>query len=64
MEFPAVGYRFTDGSLDSDVGAGGNYWSSVAYLSNYAYYLRFSSNGMTPQGNWSKQNGFSVRCVR
>ncbi|MDE7355688.1 MAG: fibrobacter succinogenes major paralogous domain-containing protein [Rikenellaceae bacterium] len=46
-------------------GAYGYYWSSVTYTSttNGAYSLWFNSSNLGV--NWySKQNGFSVRCVR
>ncbi|MDE7355768.1 MAG: hypothetical protein K2N21_03235 [Rikenellaceae bacterium] len=62
LEFPAVGYRRTDGSLTS-AGVGGLYWSSVAYDSNRAYNLYFTSSNLTVNYS-SKRNGFSVRCVR
>ncbi|MDE6183174.1 MAG: DUF1566 domain-containing protein [Rikenellaceae bacterium] len=64
MEFPAVGYRYygTSGSL-LHAGAYGDYWSSVAYDSNYAYSLYFGSGNLSVSYSY-KQNGFSVRCVR
>ena len=63
MEFPAVGYRNnSDGSL-FDAGAGGRYWSSVAYDSNGAYDLYFGS-GYLRVSYGNRQYGFSVRCVR
>ncbi|MDE7356788.1 MAG: hypothetical protein K2N21_08520, partial [Rikenellaceae bacterium] len=63
LEFPAVGSRYTSGTLVSNVGAYGYYWSSVAYDSNSAYYLYFGSSSLgVNYGN--KQGGFSVRCVR
>ncbi|MDE7355315.1 MAG: fibrobacter succinogenes major paralogous domain-containing protein [Rikenellaceae bacterium] len=64
MEFPAVGYRGADssGTLYS-AGQYGNYWSSVADGSNYAYTLDFSSGNVSV--DWTNlQNGRSVRCVR
>ncbi|MDE7355183.1 MAG: hypothetical protein K2N21_00190 [Rikenellaceae bacterium] len=63
-EFPAVGRRYASGSLNSNVGAFGGYWSSVAYSSNDAYGLYFGSSNVGVYGNYSKQDGFSVRCVR
>ncbi|MDE7134298.1 MAG: hypothetical protein K2N86_03360 [Rikenellaceae bacterium] len=67
LEFPAVGYRSTDssGTLYSNVGAGGYYWSSVAHTSstNYAYHLSFSSSNLNVNTS-SKPFGYSVRCVR
>ncbi|MDE6183768.1 MAG: fibrobacter succinogenes major paralogous domain-containing protein [Rikenellaceae bacterium] len=65
MEFPAVGYRGTSGSLISSVGAYGGYWSSVTSTSysNFAYYLYFHSGDLYVIDN-DKQTGQSVRCVR
>ncbi|MDE7355321.1 MAG: hypothetical protein K2N21_00915 [Rikenellaceae bacterium] len=64
MEFPAVGNRNnSSGSLNSNVGAGGYYWSSVASSSYYAYYLTFGSSDLYVT-NTTKQNGRIVRCVR
>ncbi|MDE7356705.1 MAG: fibrobacter succinogenes major paralogous domain-containing protein, partial [Rikenellaceae bacterium] len=63
VEFPAVGYRnYSDGSLSS-AGAYGRYWSSVAYYSNDAYNLYFSSSNLSVSSR-NKQLGRSVRCVR
>ncbi|MDE7134843.1 MAG: fibrobacter succinogenes major paralogous domain-containing protein [Rikenellaceae bacterium] len=64
MEFPAVGYRDTDGSLYGNVGAHGYYWSSVAYDSLGAYYLYFGSSNVTVYYSYNTRFGFSVRCVR
>ncbi|MDE6182942.1 MAG: hypothetical protein K2F53_00770 [Rikenellaceae bacterium] len=41
----------------------GYYWSSVVFDSNNAYTLYFGSSSVTVN-NYSKQYGFSVRCVR
>ncbi|MDE7133797.1 MAG: fibrobacter succinogenes major paralogous domain-containing protein [Rikenellaceae bacterium] len=63
MEFPAVGYRnTTSGSLNLP-GGEGDYWSSVASSSNYAYHLYFTSGGLSVYYD-ARQYGFSVRCVR
>ena len=46
-------------------GSYGDYWSSTAYSSNYAYYLSFYSSYVDPGTvNFTKYNGRSVRCVR
>ncbi|MDE7355397.1 MAG: hypothetical protein K2N21_01305 [Rikenellaceae bacterium] len=63
LEFPAVGGRLTGGSLTSDVGTYGGYWSSVASSSNHAYYLYFNSSDLRVNYT-NKQYGRSVRCVR
>ncbi|MDE7356022.1 MAG: hypothetical protein K2N21_04545 [Rikenellaceae bacterium] len=66
LEFPAVGFRFNDSSGTlSYAGVSGYYWSSVTYASNTnrAYYLLFGSSNLNV--DWTtKQDGFSVRCVR
>ncbi|MDE7355445.1 MAG: hypothetical protein K2N21_01550, partial [Rikenellaceae bacterium] len=64
LEFPAVGSRNpSSGSLYSNVGAYGDYWSSVAYSSRDAYNLSFSSSDLLVN-DYGKQHGRSVRCVR
>ncbi|MDE7134571.1 MAG: hypothetical protein K2N86_04765 [Rikenellaceae bacterium] len=62
LEFPAVGYRFPDGSLNY-AGTWGGYWSSVAYDSSTAYNLYFDSGNLGVH-YYDKQSGRSVRCVR
>ena len=59
---PAAGYRF--GASVSDVGSGGDYWSSTANGAGNAYYVDFSSNNMSPADNYYRKDGFSVRLVR
>ncbi|MDE6182877.1 MAG: fibrobacter succinogenes major paralogous domain-containing protein [Rikenellaceae bacterium] len=64
MEFPAVGWRNNDSSGTLYyAGVYGLYWSSVAYDSNYAYRLYFSSSDLGVIAP-VRRNGFSVRCVR
>ena len=62
--YPASGYRFDyDGALGL-VGARGYYWS-VTPVSDYAYYLDFNYDGnVYPTNNYSRANGFSVRCLQ
>jgi len=59
---PAAGYRSrSDGTL-GNAGWNGYYWSAAANGADYAYFLRFDSDG----ANRSLSNrpyGFSVRCV-
>ena len=51
------------GSVNSR-GSYGNFWSSTAYLSNYAYNLGLSSSSVTPGTSYiSKYIGRTVRCV-
>ena len=63
VEFPAVGYRNSSGSLGNP-GGEGEYWSSVAYDSNNAYHLYFGSSGLGVSYYGNKRLGYSVRCVR
>ncbi|MDE6182824.1 MAG: fibrobacter succinogenes major paralogous domain-containing protein [Rikenellaceae bacterium] len=64
-EFPAVGWRDDDSSGTLNVaGVWGNYWSSVAYYSDSACNLYFSSGVLTVGNGDYKRRGLSVRCVR
>ncbi|MEG2605982.1 MAG: hypothetical protein RR980_01935 [Mucinivorans sp.] len=43
----------------------GYYWSSTINNSNNSYNLNFNqSNGVYPQNNNNRYNGFPVRCVQ
>jgi len=61
LYFLYSGYIYT-GSLDR-AGARGNYWSSAACDTNYAYYLNFNSARVYPSGNGWRFYGFSIRCL-
>ncbi|MDR1882758.1 MAG: fimbrillin family protein [Prevotella sp.] len=62
-DFPASGNRGSDnGGLS--YGNNGNFWSSSAYGTSFAYNLFFSSSSVNPDGNGNRSNGRSVRCVR
>ena len=64
LEFPAVGYRSSsDGTLGSNIGAYGYYWSSVQSSSGSAHNMGLNSSSVSMTTN-NKQHGFSVRCVR
>ena len=58
---PAAGYR--NGTSVSDVGSYGFYWSSTAYGTRSAYYLRFCSSDFYPSRSSNRYNGYSVRLV-
>ena len=47
----------------NNAGYYGNYWSSVAISSSYAYYLDFYSNYVYPSSSSIRYGGRSVRCV-
>ena len=51
------------GSYLNDAGNEGYYRSSVGRSSSGAYYLYFSSGGVTPSYHYDRYRGFSVRCV-
>ncbi len=52
-----------NGSLVTNRGSVGNYWSKSAHSSNYAYYLSFGSSDVRPSNSTNKNYGFSVRCL-
>ena len=61
---PAAGSR--NGTSVYDAGFLGNYWSSSLGSPDpdYAYYMYFYSDGVSPQSGTSRSYGFSVRPVR
>jgi len=64
LKIPMAGYRYNSSAGVTNQGTGGYYWSSSRYSANYAYYLYFSSAALSPQGNYSRASGFSVRCFK
>ena len=63
LEFTAVGFRVSSDGLLGNPGGEDHYWSSVAFASDRAYLMRFTSSSLTVHYG-SKQYGWSVRCVR
>ena len=59
---PAAGYFY--GTVPHFEGSIGNYWSGTAYSSTNAYYLNVYSGNVSPQNNYYRHNGCSVRPVR
>lgn len=58
------GQRYGDGFY-TDVNVIGTYWSSNLYLSEEAIYRGFNiANGGIHRYNYSKDSGFSVRCIK
>ena len=59
------GYRFSEGDFGR-VGDGGNWWSATENDGNYAYrrYMQYDRDYVGDNDNLSKDNGFSVRCVK
>ena len=63
LKIPLVGFRHGAGSW-SDLGSGGNYWSSSPSGTNAAY-LDFDSSFVNPANTGGgRADGFSVRCIR
>ena len=58
---PAAGNRY--GSLVLSVGDYGRYWSSTAYDSYNAYYVRFNSYNVYPDNYGTRDYGYSVRLI-
>jgi hypothetical protein len=62
---PSAGYRNGLSSAFNDVGSSyGNYWSSTALNSDYAFLLNFPSAYTDPIPNPLCQWGLSVRCIK
>ena len=60
--FPAAGYGYGT-SLDLR-GSHGIYWSGSWYSADSAYYLNFVSSSVSPQNDYYRYLGFSVRAVQ
>lgn len=61
---PAAGYRFGNSGLPDGQGRLGNYWSSsVPSDKSTAYYLFFSSTGLS-HTTYSRAGALSVRCIQ
>ncbi len=60
--FLPAGFYYS-GSSDR-VGSIGYYWSATSYSSTSARYLFFSSSGVDSAGNYGRNRGLSVRCVK
>lgn len=60
---PAAGYIYYDGS-SSNKDEEGCYWSSTPWASNEKYYSCRFSFTRTNTSDYSRGNGFSVRCVQ
>ncbi len=61
--FPAAGYRYTSGSVNSQ-GSSGFYWSSSAASSAIGYNLSFGSTILNPLNYDKAGGGNTVRCVK
>jgi uncharacterized protein (TIGR02145 family) len=59
-----AGYRYYNGPFDN-IGYFGYFWSSTEYTTGTAWYSGLHyNNSDAGRNNVSKENGFSVRCVR
>jgi len=63
LKLPMPGYRYSSDGTVYDEGIYGHYWSGSAYGTS-ARYLNFYSGGVYPNNNYSRANGFSVRCIK
>ncbi len=63
LEFPAIGYRYSDSSWNA-YGSWGGYWTSVATEPEYTYQMFFNNNNQLEVDTIIKRWGFPVRCVR
>lgn len=63
---PAAGLRSNSSGELANASSNGYYWSSSPYYGGYSHagYLYFNSGFVNPLDNYSRANGFSVRCVR
>jgi uncharacterized protein (TIGR02145 family) len=53
-----------NGASRNNRGSNGYYWSSTWYSSRRARYLNFNSEGVYPQNDNNRYNGFAVRAVQ
>ena len=60
--FPAAGYGF--GTSLVNRGSNGHYWSGSWYSADVAYYLYFYSSSVSPQNDFNRYSGYSVRAVQ
>ena len=61
--FVRSGYVNPNNHYLNNAGNNGNYWSSVAASSFFAYYLGFTSSTVYPSYTSYRDVGRSVRCV-
>ncbi len=62
LEFPAIGYRYTDSSWNA-YGSWGGYWTSVAADTDRSYIMYFNTSKLETD-TIAKRWGYAVRCVR
>ena len=60
---PAAGWRRWHDGVALGPSTEGYYWSSMQFNSSNGLGWRASENASTT-GNWSKAEGYSIRCVR
>lgn len=63
LKMPMAGSRYSSSSNVGSVGTYGGYWSSTAYSTGNAYFLRLNSSSFAQSTN-SRAAAFSVRCFK
>ena len=60
---PVYSGYYRDGSLYSP-GSSGYWWSATAHNSFNQYYLYYNGSSLDTSGDYNRNNGYSVRCIR
>ena len=63
QNFLYSGLRYYDASGVATIGSYGGWWSSTVDSSDYAYDLRVYSNYVYPRSGYTRNTGFTVRCI-
>ncbi|MBR3323577.1 hypothetical protein IKG16_01690, partial [Candidatus Saccharibacteria bacterium] len=58
------GYWAWYGASEDYQGISGNFWSGTPSAEANTYGLAYGSRGVNPQYNFTKGDGFSIRCVQ
>jgi hypothetical protein len=67
LKFPVAGSRYGSGTFSTNVGTGGNYWSSTIkslYGGLYPHYIWFDGSGRSYTEGLFRAWGVSVRCIK
>ena len=63
LNFLRAGYYYYSNGNLYDRASGGYYWSSRRYSRTNGYGLFFDSTNLSPQANYRRGDGFSLRCL-
>ena len=63
QNFIYSGLRWSDADGVALIGSYGRWWSSTVYSSSNAHYLDVYSSYVVPRADYSRYNGFTVRCI-